>query len=332
MAYTAVCQTHSKSASSICFTHGTFLCTKCLLEKVEEKEDCIKYDMTDIAEEKDHTKLKFFTMQQRALKQQETLNYRIKEVNKEREYLVKQVEQALETLIKDIKDKADNMLTAINKEGDTIQSKYQVFVQEIDEKLKPVEADIKRMESSDADIAKIRRSIEILEKDLTQKYLVCGTVSADFETNKKLTETLKGLNSLGIFVLTEMEEYEPIGGEENMAFVNDESEKRDAWKNKETEGKDIKDEGEKIDIRKTEKPENTSITLNRDILLGSAIYEPDIRTCDGQPVKQSDSVEAEGNKAKFENKEEKKPPPPVPRRSQLQSDDKTAVKSKCCCN
>ncbi|KAH3718513.1 hypothetical protein DPMN_061318 [Dreissena polymorpha] len=329
MAYTAVCQAHSKSASSICFTHGTFLCIKCLLEKVEEKEDCIKYDMTDITDEKDRTKLRYFIMQQRALKQQETLNYRIKEVNKEREYLVKQVEEAQETLIKNIKDKADNILTAINNEGKKIESKYQVLVKEIDEKLKPVEADMKRMESADSDVAKIRRSIEILENELTQKYLVCGTVSADFETNKKLTETFKGLDSLGTFVLAELEEYEAVGGEDNKAFANDEGEKRDVRKTKQTEGIDIKDEGEKIDVRKTE---NTEITLNRDVLLASAIYEPDIRTSDAQPVKQSASVEEEADKSKCENKEKEKPPPPVPRRSQLKSDDKTTDKSKCCCN
>ncbi|KAH3718477.1 hypothetical protein DPMN_061281 [Dreissena polymorpha] len=332
MAYTAVCKAHSRSASSICFTHGTFLCIKCLLEKVEEKEDCIKYDMTDITDEKYQTKLTFLTMQQRALKQQETFTYRIKEVNKEQENLVKQVEEAKETLIKDIKDKAYNILKAINNEGNTIESKYQVFVKEIDEQLKPVKADIKRMESADSDIAKIRRSIEILEKELTEKYLVFGTVTADFETNRKLTETFKGLDSFGTFVLTEMEEYEPIGGEDNNAFANDESEKRDVKKTRTTEGIDIKDEGEKIDVRKTE---NTEITLSRDILFASAIYEPNIRTSDGQHVKQSDRVEEEGSISKCENKEEEeaeKPPSPVPRRPQFKSDDTSADKSKCCCN
>ncbi|XP_052247257.1 uncharacterized protein LOC127855568 [Dreissena polymorpha] len=325
MAYTAVCKAHSRSASSICFTHGTFLCIKCLLEKVEEKEDCIKYDMTDITDEKYQTKLTFLTMQQRALKQQETFTYRIKEVNKEQENLVKQVEEAKETLIKDIKDKAYNILKAINNEGNTIESKYQVFVKEIDEQLKPLEADIKRMESADSDIAKIRRSIEILEKELTEKYVVFGTVTADFETDKKLTETLKGLDSLGIFVLAEMEDYEPIGGEDNKAFANDEIEKTNVRETKKSEGIDIKDEGETIYIRKTE---NTEITFNRDIPCASANDESDIYL---KPITR-DIVEAESNKSEFENKEEEKPRLPVPRRSQLQSDDKIADKSKCCCN
>ncbi|XP_052247955.1 uncharacterized protein LOC127856023 [Dreissena polymorpha] len=367
MAYTVLCKAHSKSASSICFTHGTFLCIKCLLEKVEEKEDCIKYDMTDIADEKYQTKLKFFTMQHHALKKQETLNYRIKEVNKEREYLVKQVEEAQETLIKDIKDKAGNILTAISNEGATIESKYQVFVKEIDEKLKPLEADIKRMESADSDIAKIRRSIEILEKELTQKYVVFGTVTADFETNKKLTETFKGLDSLGTFVLTEMEEYEPIGGEDNKAFANDESEKRDVMKTKKTDGIDIKDEGEKRDVKKTRKTEGidikdevekrdvrktrktegidmkdegenkdvrktdkTEVIYRRETLLASEMYDSDIRTSNPQPAKHSDNLEKEVNMATIKSEEEQHQPP-SPQISQLQSEDTSSATSKCCC-
>ncbi|KAH3718531.1 hypothetical protein DPMN_061336 [Dreissena polymorpha] len=306
-------------------------------------------------------------MQHHALKKQETLNYRIKEVNKEREYLVKQVEEAQETLIKDIKDKAGNILTAISNEGATIESKYQVFVKEIDEKLKPLEADIKRMESADSDIAKIRRSIEILEKELTQKYVVFGTVTADFETNKKLTETFKGLDSLGTFVLTEMEEYEPIGGEDNKAFANDESEKRDVMKTKKTDGIDIKDEGEKRDVKKTRKTEGidikdevekrdvrktrktegidmkdegenkdvrktdkTEVIYRRETLLASEMYDSDIRTSNPQPAKHSDNLEKEVNMATIKSEEEQHQPP-SPQISQLQSEDTSSATSKCCC-
>ncbi|KAH3718272.1 hypothetical protein DPMN_061074 [Dreissena polymorpha] len=153
---------------------------------------------------------------------------------------------------------------------------------------------------------------------LKHKYIVFGTVSADFEIKKTIKEELKKYEVLGDLEFTEKEEYDKIEGVANKAFEKDDS---------------------SLGISKESKRQES--TVYKDISRGSVMYD-DSNVKQTLSGKKYANVDMKAQAAKYKKKDEKtdpsvsseENPPPVPPRSSLKLKSKESGNSfsRCCCN